>query len=128
MADLLAAAAVNARTLRTAEVAARIQRAAELELEDAATVALRACEAPAGMMVPVLKPPSDSTRPKPSKSGEVSPAWLYFQKLPATTDEDGNPLTQVKCLVQRTLVNGEKRECGHLLNYKSTDDTKNMLR
>lgn len=132
MADLLAAAAANATTVRSAEVAARTlsaaQRAAEADLDDASTIVLHACQAPAGMVVPVLKAPSNSTRPNASRSGEVSPVWLYFEKLPATTDEDGNELTQVKCLCKRTLANGSRRVCGVLLNYKSSQGTKNMFR
>lgn len=128
MADLVAAAAANATAVRTAEATARTQRAAAAELDDASTVALRACEAPAGLVVPVLKAPSNATRPNPSNSGEVSPVWLYFVKLPATEDEHGNELVQVKCMVKRTLANGEKRECGRIMNYKSKDGTSSMLR
>jgi hypothetical protein len=128
MDDLVAAAAANATIIRSVEAAAKTQRAAEAELEDASTVALHACEAPAGMIVPALQPPSSSTRPAPSRSGEVSPVWLYFKKLPATTDADGNEMGQVECIVQRTLANGNKRLCGYQINHKSKDGTKNLLR
>ena len=126
-AGMLAAAAANATAVRTTAVAAKNQRAAEAELDDASTVALRACDAPAGMIVPVLKAPSNTTRPNPSNSGEVSPCWLFFVKLPVSTDEDGSEVSQVECQVERVLANGDKRKCGAILNHKSKDGTGNLM-
>lgn len=130
--DMLARAAANANAVKIAQQASRVANAAAraeaAACEDAFTVAERACDDIVGVARAQFNPPSSDVRLK-SRSGEVSPVWLYFEKLPLLIDPDtGKDVQKVKCICVRTLADGTKRGCGTELIYKSSDGTKNLIR
>lgn len=127
---MLAAASAAASAVRTAETTAKAARTEAAKLDDAYTIATLACEPETASTTAATAPikADSSTRPRLSKSGEVSPAWKYFEKLPATEDADGKVTERVKCKVVRTLANGDKKTCEYTCVYVSSQGTKGLLR
>jgi hypothetical protein len=129
---MLAAASANAAAVQVA----RVERSAAAALEDdaytiatSATPVSKAADGESMSDVPQarLQLKQASTCPAASASKEVSPVWIYFEKLPLSIEE-GKEVQRVRCLCKRTLADGSDKLCESTYTYSSKDGTSGMLR